>query len=97
MNNQQQPPKQQQTVTSSSPKNNDVPPTRSPASNNHTPPGSVQAHVSPAGQIVSKYIILNEARRAGSDGSMSTSASAGPWFDPRQGSKFSFENFQPRG
>ena len=32
----------------------------------------------------------------GSDGSMSASGSAGPGFDPRQGSKFSFENFQPR-
>ena len=37
------------------------------------------------------------ARRAGSDGSMSASDSAGPGFDPRRGSKFSFENFQPRG
>ena len=32
------------------------------------------------------------ARRAGSDGSMSASGSAGPGFDPRWGSKFSFEN-----
>ena len=31
-----------------------------------------------------------------SDGSMSTSGSAGPGFDPGRGSKFSFENFQPR-
>ena len=31
------------------------------------------------------------------DGSMSASGSAGPGFDPRRGSKFSFENFQPRG
>ena len=37
------------------------------------------------------------ARRAGSDGSMSSSGAAGPGFDPRRGSKFSFENFQPRG
>ena len=37
------------------------------------------------------------ARRAGSDGSMSASGSAGPGFDTRRGSKFSFENFQPRG
>ena len=37
------------------------------------------------------------ARRAGSDGSMSASGSAGPGFDPRRGGKFSFENFQPRG
>ena len=37
------------------------------------------------------------ARRAGSDGSMSASGSAGPGFDPRRGSKFSFENFQPQG
>ena len=34
-------------------------------------------------------------RRAGSDGSMS--GSAGPGFDPRWGSKLSFENFQPQG
>ena len=27
--------------------------------------------------------------------SMSASGSAGPGFDPRRGSKFSFENFQP--
>ena len=33
----------------------------------------------------------------GSDGSMSASGSAGPRFDPQWGSKFSFENFQPRG
>ena len=39
---------------------------------------------------------LNLARRAGSDGSMSAFGSAGPGFDPRRGSKFSFENFQPR-
>ena len=36
-----------------------------------------------------------QARRTGSDGSMSTSGSAGPGFDPRRGSKLSFENFQP--
>ena len=30
-------------------------------------------------------------------GSMSASGSSGPGFDPRRGSKFSFENFQPRG
>ena len=36
----------------------------------------------------------NSSPRAGSDGSMSTSGSAGPGFDPRQGSKFSFGNFQ---
>ena len=41
--------------------------------------------------------ISNKARRAGSDGSVSASGSAGPGFDPRRGSKFSFENFQPRG
>ena len=35
------------------------------------------------------------AHRAGSDGIISAS-SAGPGFDPRWGSKFSFENFQPR-
>ena len=39
----------------------------------------------------------NVAGRAGSDGSMSASGSAGPGFYPRRGSKFSFENFQPRG
>ena len=33
--------------------------------------------------------ILKTARRAGCDGSMSTSGSAGPVFDPRRGSKFS--------
>ena len=33
----------------------------------------------------------------GSDGSMSASGSVGPGFYPRQGSKFSFENFQSRG
>ena len=32
--------------------------------------------------------ILKLARRTGSDGSMSASGSAGPGFDPRQGSKF---------
>ena len=32
----------------------------------------------------------------GSDGSMSASGSAGLGFDPQRGSKFSFENFQPR-
>ena len=37
------------------------------------------------------------ARRAGSDVIMSASGSAGPGFNPRRGSKFSFENFQPRG
>ena len=36
------------------------------------------------------------ARCIGSDGSMSASGSADPGFDPRRGSKFSFENFQPR-
>ena len=38
-----------------------------------------------------------EARRAGSDGNLSASGSAGPGFDPRRDSKFSFENVQPRG
>ena len=37
------------------------------------------------------------ARRAGSDGNMSASGLAGTGFDPRRGSKFSFENFQLRG
>ena len=32
----------------------------------------------------------------GSDASMAASGSAGPGLDPRRGSKFSFENFQPR-
>ena len=41
------------------------------------------------------YILI--ARRAGSEGSMSASGSAGPGFDPRHGRKFSFENFQPWG
>ena len=40
-------------------------------------------------------IVLRSARRAGSDGSMSASGSAGPGIDPRRGSNFSFENFQP--
>ena len=40
------------------------------------------------------YSVL--ARRAGSDGSMPASRSAGPEIDPRRGSQFSFENFQPR-
>ena len=40
---------------------------------------------------------LNIAHRAESDGSMSASGSADPGFDPRRGSKFSFENFQPWG
>ena len=44
-----------------------------------------------------KYISIVQARRAGSDGSMSASGSAGPGFNPRWGSKFYFENFQPRG
>ena len=34
--------------------------------------------------------------RAGSDGSMSASHSAGPGFDSWRGSKFSFENFLSR-
>ena len=42
------------------------------------------------------YMFWHLPRRAGSDGSMSASGSAGPGFDPRRGSKFSFENFQPR-
>ena len=37
------------------------------------------------------------ARHTGSDGSMSTSGSVGSGSDPGRGSKFSFENFQPRG
>ena len=48
------------------------------------------------GPFVSKILVLL-ACPAGSDGSMSASGSAGPEFDPRRGSKFSFENFQPRG
>ena len=46
---------------------------------------------------ITQHKVENEARRAGSDGSMSASGSAGPGFDPRLGSKFSFENFQPWG
>ena len=42
-------------------------------------------------------VLLQLARLVGSDGSMSASGSAGPGFDPRRGSKFSFEHFQPRG
>ena len=40
---------------------------------------------------------LADARRAGSDGSMSAYGLEGPGFDLRRGSKFSFENFEPRG
>ena len=43
------------------------------------------------------YYSGSASRRAGSDGSMSASGSAGPGFDPRRGSKFSLENFEPRG
>ena len=54
-----------------------------------------------AEEIFFRYFSTNYtpvlARHAGSDGSMSASGSAGPGFDPRRGSKFSFENFQPRG
>ena len=49
---------------------------------------------------ISNYFILLyciKARRAGADGSMSASGSLGPGFDLRRGSKFLFENFQPRG
>ena len=45
----------------------------------------------------SAFVHFNHARRAGSDGSMSASGSAGLGFDPQQGSKFSYKNFQPRG
>ena len=51
--------------------------------------------VSQSPKFPPKYFIL-EARHAGSDGRMSASGSAGPGFDPRRGSKFLFENFQPR-
>ena len=47
--------------------------------------------------LLSLFIWFYMACRAGSDGSMSASGSAGPGFNPRRGSKFSFENFQPRG
>ena len=40
------------------------------------------------------YILLQYARCAGSDGSMSASGSVSPGFDPW---RFSFENFQPQG
>ena len=43
------------------------------------------------------FFKIKRLHRAGSDGSMSASGSAGPGFDPRRGSKFSFENFQPLG
>ena len=43
------------------------------------------------------YNLLQYARRAGSDGSVSAYGSADPGFDPRRGRKFSFENFKPRG
>ena len=38
--------------------------------------------------ISQNYIYLQEARRVGSDGSMSASGSAGPGTNPRWGSKF---------
>ena len=38
-------------------------------------------------------ILIYFARHAGSDGSMPASGSAGPGFDHRRDSKFSFENF----
>ena len=41
-------------------------------------------------QVSISYV---SARRAGSDGSMPASGLAGLGFDPRRGSKFSFENF----
>ena len=46
---------------------------------------------------VNLFISLLLAHRAGSDGSMSASGSAGPGFNPWHGSKFSIENFRPRG
>ena len=48
-------------------------------------------------QLFKRFYILIKAHCAGSDGSMSASGSAGPEFDPRRGSKFSFENVQPQG
>ena len=47
--------------------------------------------------IKHRKVYFHRARHAGSDGSMSASGSADPGFEPRWGSKFSFENFQPRG
>ena len=47
--------------------------------------------------IIRRYTICIEARRAGSDGSMSASDLVGLGFDPRRGSKFTYENFQSRG
>ena len=40
-----------------------------------------------------KFYIVNVARIAGSDGSMSASGLAGLGFDPRRGSKFSLKIF----
>ena len=40
---------------------------------------------------------FNLARRTGSDGNKSAYGSAFPGFDLQRGSKFSFENFEPRG
>ena len=40
--------------------------------------------------LVPVVVHFLSARRAGSDGSMSTCGSAGPGFDSRRGSKFSF-------
>ena len=58
----------------------------------------ISNHVSETWKYTKKVVvILGIALRAGTDGSMSVSGSAGPGFDPRRGSKYSVENFQPRG
>ena len=53
-------------------------------------------HTAPSVYYVVSQKMFISARRVGSDGSISASGSAGPGFDPRRDSKFSFENFQPQ-
>ena len=53
----------------------------------------LQCHKKKAKFTYCYFTFLPEARRAGSNGSMSASGSAGPGFDPQLGSKFSFEKF----
>ena len=46
---------------------------------------------------ISHKSMRGATHHAGSDGSMSASGQAGPGFDPRRGSKLSFENFSSSG
>ena len=64
--------------------------------NGATAPTALPVNNNLAFFFITVHITVN-AHRAGSDGSMSASGSAGLGFDPRRDSKFSFENFQPRG